>query len=153
MSNITCLSFSVACCALDPAKEGVGKGVERPKLCPILRRGGVDPAGEASGVLHGVRISDAFVVITNQSKRSTMMSKFVLLCSAAQSKVEGMTNRSSGDPTQEDDQAKNDLEKAVDYIRKQLQDSYEIGILRNQTPVTHGFPMMRPRWYVPSRAK
>ena len=56
-----------------------------------------------------------------------------------------MTNRSSG--TQNEEETKNDLEKALQYIDKQVSDLYLISIFRNQSPVAHGYPMMRPRWY------
>lgn len=65
---------------------------------------------------------------------------FVLEC------VEGMTNRSSGNAA-EPGNPKNDLDKALEYINQKLANSYMISILRNQTPLSHGYPMMRPRWY------
>ena len=65
----------------------------------------------------------------------------------AQAQVEGMTNRSSGHAA-EPGNPKNDLDKALEYINQKLENSYLIFILRNQTPLSHGYPMMRPRWYV-----
>ena len=65
-----------------------------------------------------------------------------------QTKVEGMTNRSStaGQICSNDD-GRNDLEKALDYIRSELGECYDMSVLRNQSPVNYGFPMLRPRWY------
>ena len=73
------------------------------------------------------------------------------------SEVESMNNRksSNNDVTEDgmaaatDEGVKNDLEKALAYVEAELGDLYSIAIFRKQIPTSHGFPILRPRWYAP----
>lgn len=58
-----------------------------------------------------------------------------------------MSQRSSGDGAAD---GVSDLEKALQYIEKQLGTLYFISIFRTHTPVQQGFPVLRPRWYASS---
>lgn len=74
------------------------------------------------------------------------------------SEVESMNNRKSTnqDASAEtamepvsDEAAQNDLDKALAYVEDQLGDLYSIAVFRKQIPTSHGFPILRPRWYAP----
>jgi len=42
----------------------------------------------------------------------------------------------------------NDLEKVIEILRSKLGSLYAIHVFRKCSPMQHGFPVLRPRWYV-----
>ena len=55
-----------------------------------------------------------------------------------------MTNRSSGETGPETEGSSNDLDKALDFMKKELGELYSV------IPLNLGIPMLRPRWYATS---
>ena len=61
-----------------------------------------------------------------------------------------MTNRSSGETGPETEGSSNDLNKALELMKKELGELYSIMVFRKQSPLNLGIPMLRPRWYATS---
>lgn len=61
-----------------------------------------------------------------------------------------MSSRSSSTSAERSQGDDNDLQKALNYLQQELNDLYTIVVFRNQTPLSQGFPVLRPRWYVSS---
>ena len=62
-----------------------------------------------------------------------------------------MSCRNSTATAAEDQGEDNDLQKALNYMEKELNELYVLVVFRNHTPLSQGFPVLRPRWYVSSR--
>ena len=104
------------------AEERPWKGLGGQEQCAIFCR---DRDGEA-GAAFSIHFGMCFLAATS------CLQKQVSSPLLSEAKVEGMTNRSSTADGECSSDDRNDLEKAIDYIKKELSEWYDISIFRNQ---------------------
>ena len=70
---------------------------------------------------------------------------------SVRNEVESMGSRSSSGgaagSNHQDADERSDLQKALDFVQKELGTLYSIYCWRKCQPMDRGFPILRPRWY------